>query len=208
MICSDSPSPLQYLTVHRMTPKIPYLSHIITGVICLLIGIFIGYKLNAPVAMPETKAPEIRLSDTTTVLERDPGGEVLEDIQIAAKKIGGRVTRTTQVKLKPKPIKNAPEGCECEEIELNVGTVDTGKGTRTVVTTDDAGIVGGVDNPIDPYIYRKDPKWQVGVIVPIDNPSGVGPTVARKVGPFHVGVAAVQTRQDGWTGFVTATINF
>jgi hypothetical protein len=36
----------------------------------------------------------------------------------------------------------------------------------------------------------------------------VGPTVARHIGPFKVGMAAMRDREDGWTGMVTASISF
>jgi hypothetical protein len=45
-------------------------------------------------------------------------------------------------------------------------------------------------------------------IAPIDNLSGVGPQVQRHFGKLTVGVAAVKSKTEGWTGMVSAGVSW
>lgn len=196
---------------------IPYRSHIIVGLICLAIGaaggLALGYKLYRPVQIIETPAAEERLEDlNVVVLQRLPetvAPPVSKEVKKAAKKVGGKLERVQVITVQPKPIEGAPAGCECEEIKLEVGTVDTGDGKRTVVHTDDATVTGGTDIPLEPYTVVKALKWEVGAIVPVENPEGVGAYVSRKVGPFSIGIQAAKPYADeGYTAMATVGIRF
>lgn len=196
---------------------IPYRSHVIVGLVCLLIGtalgLGIGYKFYRPVQIIEAAAPEQRLEDlNVVVLQRLPENvapPVSKEVKKAAKKVGGKLERVQTVTLQPKPKEGSPDGCECEEIKVEVGTVDTGDGKRTVVHTDDATVTGGTDIPLEPYQAVKDLKWEVGVIVPAENPEGVGGYVSRKLGPFSLGVQAVKPyAEEGYTAMATVGIRF
>jgi hypothetical protein len=98
-------------------------------------GLALGWKLYHPEQVVETAKPELRLDDDVIILQRLPDQPMAPELKKAAKKIGGKLERTTTVKLQPKPKASAPAGCECEEITLNIGSVDQGDGKRTVVNT-------------------------------------------------------------------------
>jgi hypothetical protein len=174
----------------------------------LLFGIGIGWKLYHPEQMAETYKPAIVLKNEAVALERKPDQPPPAQIKVAAKELGGKLTRTATVVLQPKPSINTAGECKCDEITVDVGLVDEGNGNRVVVHTDDATVVGGTDNPLEPYAVAKKMTWEIGVIAPVDYVKGVGPTVARHIGPFKVGLAAMRDREDGWTGMVTASISF
>lgn len=196
---------------------IPYRSHVIVGAICLtigiLIGLAIGYKFYRPVQIIEMPQPEQVLEDlNVTVLQRLPENvapPVSKEVKQAAKKVGGKLERVQVITLQPKPVEGAPAECECEEIQLEVGTVDTGDGKRAVVHTDDATITGGTDIPLEPYTATRELKWEVGAVIPVENPEGVGPYVSRKIGPFSLGLQATQpSSEEGWTAMATVGIRF
>jgi hypothetical protein len=55
----------------------------------------------------------------------------------------------------------------------------------------------------------KDLKLEVGAIVPVENPEGVGAYVSRKVGPFSVGIQAAKPyAEEGYTAMATVGIRF
>ena len=176
-------------------------------VVGILVGISIGWKLYAPEQVVEGYAPQEVVLDDIIVLERKPMPPPPELVK-AAKKVDGKLERAATMKLQPKPKAGSPDGCECQEITLDIGTVDQEDGKRTLVSTDDAIVLGGVDIPLEPYTVERKDTWEVGVIAPVDYVEGVGPTVARRIGPFKLGVAAMRDREDGWTGMVSASISF
>lgn len=173
-----------------------------------LLGVGIGWKMYHPTELPETYAPAVVLKNDAVALERKPDQPPPTEIKVAAKELKGELIRSATVKLQPKPTKDSPVECECEPIILDLGVVDVGDGNRIVVHTDDAEVLGGNDNPIEPYKVAHEDRWEVGVIAPVDYFEGVGPTVARRIGPFKLGVAAMRQREEGWTGMVSATISF
>jgi hypothetical protein len=196
---------------------IPYRSHDIVGLVCLLIGtalgLAIGYKFYRPVQIIEAAAPEEKLEDlNVVVLQRLPENiapPVSKEVKKAAKKVGGKLERVQTITIQPKPSEGAPAGCSCDEIKLEVGTVDTGDGKRAVVHTDNATIINGTDIPLEPYQAVKDLKWEVGAIVPMENPKGVGAYVSRKAGPFSVGIQASKPfENEGYTAMATVGIRF
>lgn len=192
-------------------------SHLIVGTVCLvvgvLIGLAIGWKLYKPTEIIETAAPEQVLEDLNViVLQRLPENvapPVPKTIKKAAKKIGGKLERAGGVTVKPEPTPESPAECECEEVKIDFGLVDTGNGKRVVATAEGGKIIGGYDIPLEPYVENKESKWEVGAVVPVENYEGVGPYVSRKVGPFSVGVQAMQpSQEEGWTAMATVGIRF
>lgn len=192
-------------------------SHLIVGTVCLvvgvLIGLAIGWKLYKPTEIIETAAPEQVLEDLNViVLQRLPENvapPVPKEIKKAAKKIGGKLERAGGVTVKPEPTPESPPDCECEEVKIDFGLVDTSNGKRVVATAEGGKIIGGYDIPLEPYVENKESKWEVGAVVPVEYYEGVGPYVARKVGPFSVGVQAMQpSQEEGWTAMATVGIRF
>lgn len=194
-----------------------YRSHIIVGVTCLaagiLIGLAIGWKLYKPTTIVEAAAPEQVLEDLNViVLQRLPENvapPVPKTIKKAAKKIGGKLERAGGITVQPKPTPESPAECECEEVKIDFGLVDTGNGKRVVATAEGGKIIGGYDIPLEPYTENKESKWEVGAVVPVENYEGIGPYVSRKMGPFSVGIQAMQpSSEEGWTAMATVGIRF
>ena len=194
-----------------------YRSHIIVGVVCLvagiLIGLAIGWKLYKPTEIIETAAPEQILEDlNVVVLQRLPENvapPVPKTIKKAAKKVGGKLERAGGITVQPEPTPESPVDCECEDVKIDFGLVDTGTGKRVVATAEGGKIIGGYDIPLEPYVQNKESKWEVGAVMPVENYEGIGPYVSRKVGPFSVGLQAMQPSKDeGWTAMATVGIRF
>lgn len=196
---------------------IPYRSHIIVGIVCLaagiLIGLSIGWKLYKPTEIIETAAPEQVLEDlNVVVLQRLPENiapSPPKELKKAARKIGGKLERTATVIIQPKVAEGSPAECECEEVKVDIGLVDQGDGKRIITHTEDGTILGGSDTPLEPYTAQKELKWEVGAVVPLENPEGVGAYASRKIGPFSLGIQAMQpSSEDGWTAMATVGIRF
>jgi hypothetical protein len=173
----------------------------------------IGWKLYKPTEIIETAAPEQVLEDLNViVLQRLPENvapPVPKVIKQAAKKIGGKLERAGGITVQPEPTPESPPDCECEEVKIDFGLVDTGDGKRVVATAEGGKIIGGYDIPLEPYVKNKESKWEVGAVIPAENYEGVGPYVARKVGPFSVGIQAMQPSKDeGWTAMATIGMRF
>ncbi len=192
-------------------------SYLFTGAVCLIIGILIGlaigWKLYKPTEIIETAAPQEVLEDLNViVLKRLPESvapPVPTPIKKAAKKIGGKLERAGGVTVKPEPTPTSPAECECEEVKIDFGLVDTGNGKRVVATAEGGKIIGGYDIPLEPYVENKESKWEVGAVVPVENPEGVGAYVTRKVGPFSVGLQAAKPfKEENYTAMATIGIRF
>lgn len=181
-----------------------------------LIGWGVGFVMGAlvtwyfykPTVIIETPAPAVQVTPDTAVIERKVDVPVPVETKKAAKAVGGKVVRTTHVTLQPKPVEGAPEGCECEKIDLDLGLIDTGDGYRTSLTTDDAKVLEAWDSANQPYSIPKVQKWDIGVVVPLDNPKGIGPSVTRHIGPFRLGLAAAKMKDTGWAGLASVTYSF
>lgn len=195
----------------------PYRSHLITGAVCLVIGIAIGlalgWKLYRPTQIIETAQPEQVLEDLNiVVLQRLPENvapPIPKTVKQAAKKIGGKLERAGGITVKPEPTPESPAECECEEVKIDFGLVDTGDGKRVVATAEGGKIIGGYDIPLEPYTAVKALKWEVGAVVPVENPEGIGAYVSRKVGPFSVGIQAAKPfKEEGYTAMATIGIRF
>ena len=190
---------------------------IITGFVCLIIGIAIGlgigWKLYKPQEIIETAAPEQVLEDLNViVLQRLPEAEappVPKKIEKAAKKIGGKLERAGGIIVQPEPTPESPPECECEDVKIDFGLVDTGEGKRVVATAEGGKIIGGYDIPLEPYVKNVETKWEVGLVVPAENPEGVGGYASRKVGPFSVGLQIAKPYADeGYTAMATVGVRF
>lgn len=194
-----------------------YRSHIIVGAVCLVLGIAIGlaigWKLYKPTQIIEAAAPEQVLEDlNVVVLQRLPENiaplppPVLKK---AAKKIGGKLERTAHIVIQPEPTPESPPDCQCKEVKVDIGIVDQGDGRRIIAYAEDGTILSSRDVPLEPYVAEKPLKWEVGAVVPVENPEGVGPYVSRKIGPFSLGVQATQpSQEEGWTAMATVGIRF
>ncbi len=192
-------------------------SHAIVGVVCLAIGIAIGlgigWKLYKPQQIIETAEPEQVLEDlNVVVLQRLPENvapPVPKKLQKAAKKIGGKLERAGEVVVKPEPTPESPPDCECEEVKIDFGLVDTGTGKRVVATAEGGKIIGGYDIPLEPYTVPKETKWEVGLVVPVENYEGTGGYVSRKLGPFSVGLQVAKPYADeSYTTMATVGVRF
>ena len=192
-------------------------SHAIVGVVCLAtgiaIGLGIGWKLYKPQQIIETAEPEQVLEDlNVVVLQRLPENvapPVPKEIKKAAKKINGKLERAGGVTVKPEPTPESPPECECEEVKVDFGLVDTGTGKRVVATAEGGKIIGGYDIPLEPYVKNVETKWEAGLVVPVENPEGVGGYVSRKVGPFSVGLQVAKPyAEENYTAMATVGIRF
>jgi hypothetical protein len=194
-----------------------YRSHIIIGVVCLLLGIgiglAIGWKLYKPTQIIETAQPEQVLEEIgVTVLQRLPETEAPpppKPLQKAAKKVGGKLERTAHIVIQPEPTEDSPPDCKCKEVKVDVGVVDQGNGKRIIAYAEDGTILAGRDIPLEPYTAVKETKWEVGLVVPVENPQGIGGYVSRKVGPFSVGLQIAKPfPDDNYTAMATVGLRF
>jgi hypothetical protein len=195
------------------TLRVAGVAGLIGLVLGLAIGLGIGWKLYHHEQIIETAQPEQRLEDlNVVVLQRLPENvapPIAPEIKKAAKKVGGKLERAATVTVKPKVSEGSPAGCSCDDVTVDIGLVDTGDGKRIVTHTDDGTITGGTDVPLEPYTKVTETKWEVGLIVPAENPEGVGGYVSRKIGPFSLGVQAAKPFVDqGYTAMATVGIRF
>lgn len=180
-----------------------YKSHILVGVVCLLIGGIVGYNLVPDqVVFVEKPAPSFTLPSGALVAERmDIHVDPPKPIKVATKELKGELVRAGSVKVKPTQE-------ECPPVKIDWGLVRLEDEHRMVFTTEDGSIVGATDIPVRSMTVTKHPKWTVGAIAPVDNYSGVGPMVQRHFGRLSVGAAAVKTKQDEWTGMVSVGVSW
>jgi hypothetical protein len=180
-----------------------YKSHIIVGVVCLLVGAIIGYNLkSSPEHVVEKPAPSFELPSGALVAERmnievNPPAQ----IEIAAKEMKSKLVRAGTVEVQPTQE-------ECEPVKIDWGLVKLNDGNRIVFNTDEGQIITATDIPIDTETIVKHPKWTLGVIAPADNLQGAGPLVQRHFGRLSVGAGAMKLKTDGWTGAVMVAISW
>ena len=180
---------------------------LLTGLLGVLVGMTIQYMLTRPELVVESYKPEVVLSNGAVALERKADLPPPAPIKSAAKELGGKLVRAGTVVIAPEPSPDSPAECKCNETQLDFGITDEGNGQRVVFETDDGKIIGGFDSPQIPY-EKAHTTWDVGVLVPVENPKGVGPSIAKRMGAFKLGIAAAKTKQGGWTGFATVTYGF
>jgi hypothetical protein len=195
------------------TLRIAAVAGLIGLVLGTALGLGIGWKLYHHEQIIETAKPEQRLEDlNAVVLQRLPENvaqPISPEIKKAAKKVGGKLERAATVTVRPKPSEGAPAGCSCDDVTVDIGVVDQGDGKRIVTHTDDGTIIGGTDVPLEPYTVAKETKWEVGLVVPVENYEGTGGYVSRKVGPFSVGLQVAKPYADeSYTAMATVGIRF
>lgn len=174
---------------------------IVYTILVFLGGLAAGWKLYQPEKVIETPKPEVRQSDGSVILERDPDAKP----EAPAPNLPAKPKRTVVVKVKPKPepkpepVKPGPDGfCpaprECPALTVRLDLVDKDKGQRVIASSPDGEIVGGIDIPREPYINHKQPKWAIGATYASDKSGDnvIGGFVDRDFGPFRVGVEADQ----------------
>lgn len=181
---------------------------LLTCLFGVLVGMTIQYMLARPELVIESYKPEVVLSNEAVALERKADLPPPASIKKAAKELGGKLVRAGTVVIAPEPTPDSPPECKCKEIELNFGVTDEGDGQRVIFETDDGTIAGGFDSPQVLYEIANKPNWEVGVLVPLGNPKGIGPIISKRMGAFKVGIAAAKLKQSGWTGFATATYSW
>lgn len=191
------------------TLRIAAVAGLIGLVLGIALGLGIGWKLYHHEQVVEAYKPAIILKHDTIALERTPNQPPPKEVQQAAKQLHGKLTRTATITLKPKPKADAPAGCSCEDIKVDVGVVDEGNGNRVVAHAEGAEITGGTDNPLIPYTMAKETKWEVGLVVPVENYQGTGGYVSRKIGPFSVGLQVAKPyATESYTAMATIGIRF
>lgn len=182
---------------------IAYKSHIIVGLVCLLIGGIIGYNLKpSPKQLVEVPAPSYELPSGALVAQRlDINIPPPAPIQIASEEMKGKLVRAGKVEVKPTQE-------ECEPVTIDWGVVKLKDGNRMIFNTNEGQIIAATDIPIDSTTIVKHPKWTLGAIAPADNLSGVGPMVQRHFGKLSVGAGAMKLKTDGWTGTVMVAVSW
>lgn len=156
-------------------------------------GLAAGYRLYHSESISEGYAPQVKQSDGSVVLTRDP--EAKPDAP--APKLPGKVERTVVVKVKPKPEKKEPTKpdssglcpvLECPALTVRLDLIQQEEGRRVVASSPDGDIVGGIDIPVEKWIKRNENKWAAGVTYDTDKKPGA--FLDRDLGPFRVGVEA------------------
>lgn len=173
---------------------------IVSGLIGIGAGVIITaliFHYNKP-KLIELDVPAIVTSNNTYVPERKLDAPVPVPIKQASKELKSKLVRAGTVTIEDaKPTVN-----------LDWGLVTKDDSNRILFYTDDGRITGGVDIPLQTQVKTVHPKWTVGILVPIEDPKGLGPSVARHFGPVAVGVAAARIPERGWTGFATVTASW
>lgn len=183
----------------------PWRSNLVVAGIFLIIGGIIGFKLapDQPKVVTESHAPAIQLPSGGYVAERVPDAPVPPSIKKAAKEAGGRVARAGSVTVKPNQ-------ADCPPVTIDWGlTEQKDKTHRMTFYSDDGKIITATDIPVKSTTIMLHPKWTVGVIAPIDNYKGAGPSIERHFGKLSVGVAAVKMKgEDSYTGLASIKVSW
>jgi hypothetical protein len=186
-----------------ITVMAAYRSHIFVGLVCLVVGMIIGYNLKpSPQQLVERPAPSYELPSGALIAERlDINVPPPAPIQIAAKEIKGSLVRAGKVEIKPTQE-------ECDPVTIDWGMVKQNDGSRMIFKSNDGQIISATDIPIESTTITKHPKWTLGAIAPTDNLSGVGPMVQRHFGKLSIGAGAMRTKTDQWTGTVMVAVSW
>lgn len=169
-----------------------------TALVGLAVGFFIGARSYQPQEVVESYKPTQTLSNNVVAVERKPELPPPEPIKQATKELKGELVRMGNIVIEPtKPL-----------INIDWGLVSQKDGQRFILHTDDGEVIGGFDSPLIPFKHYPQRKWEVGVLVPIENPKGLGPMVSRKLGRLEIGVAGAKLPKEGWTTFATASFSW
>lgn len=140
-------------------------------------GVGIGWQASKPKPIAIVSKPAVKIKD----------GLRLEAKAIDPKSVPRNTIAKGQIKLKPKPIPNAPAGCSCQEITLDYAEKIIDGQPAMEVTSKDAEVTGGYHAPID-FRMRQERPWTIGISYDIEGRKGA--FVSRDVGPLEVGVGA------------------
>jgi hypothetical protein len=151
-------------------------------------GVGLGYLMfHVPPGPAETAAPEVRITDGSVLLERDP--EAKPEVRKPAIMRGHEVVRTVEVKAKGHEaikVADSPHGCPtytCPPVRVRLDLLRGDHGYR-VQASSDTEILDGVDIPVG-HLGPAPYKWAAGY-ARIDGSDGV--TVHRDIGRLRVGV--------------------
>ena len=181
-------------------------------VLCLVVGILIGWWIHRPVSIRETPAPAMALPSGGVVAPRmEPPAQLPVVAKEAAKATGGKPVRVGHVTVQPtNQILTETElvDCTCDPVRIDWSLIEAKDGFRMAFDTPSGVIVDSSDRPLT-GIKRHSPKpWAVGGTVSLDR-SGrkhYGVFLDRDLGPFRLGVEASQ--QEGGTVTLRAGIKF
>lgn len=184
-------------------------------------GMAAGWYLYGPKhGKVEQYAAEQRQHDGSLVLEKKPGvaAEAAAAAPAPAVPKGGKVERTTVIKVKPKPapkvgpVKPGPYGLcpvprECPALTVRLDLIKMkDDGRRVVASSPDGDIVAGIDVPVLPPVVRDVPLWAAGATVTQDRRYGA--FLDRDLGPFRVGAEVAQAEGGGPEFRLRAGIRF
>ena len=161
---------------------------ILVAFFSLVLGIAVGlYWPDAVV--PETAAPEVRLSDGDLMLERKPG---------TARKVTTIPKGTTREREISVSVSSSVAGCPACEVALTLVREKTGA-HRVIASSSTGLILTGLDVPVDVAFVRPRGPWIAGALGgKVLGETAAGLFVGRDVGPLWLGVDVGATESGGF----------
>lgn len=199
----------------------------ITGAVCLLFGLFIGWWLWHPRTVIEPPAPAVKLPTGGLVLERAPDALVSPAAAEDALAAGGKLERAVSITVRPNPIpapapsepqpshppgnvqaEAAPvPGCSCEDVTVDLALIRMPDDTMRVTARARGGeLLGGIDVPVvSRATAAPEPRWSA---LAMYGPDGYGVGATRKLGrlPIEVGAVALKFRGEA-AAFAVAKVD-
>jgi hypothetical protein len=145
--------------------------------ISALCGVGIGWQASKQKPVQIVSNPAVSIKD----------GLRLETKAISPSSVPRNTMAKGQIKVKPKPLPDAPAGCACDEITVEYREAIIDGQPAMEVTSKDADVTGGYHAPID-FKARQERPWAVGITYGTDR--HVGAFISRDLGPFTVGLSA------------------
>lgn len=180
----------------------------------LLVGLFLGWWLQAPTRLQEPPAASVRQADGSLVVERvDPAtqpqkpphelpkGAVEERrVSVVVQPRRGTVSKTETVGSTeaarlvesadhPAVAGNMIDSCDCPPVQVDLSLVRMPDKTRRVVASSpDGQVVSGIDVPVELASVPRIPRWTASAIAVADL-DGIRPgfLLSRRLGPIVVG---------------------
>ena len=175
-------------------------SHLIVGVVCILLGIFIGYKLYNKPQKVVIDTKEIMLRDTSIVIQRVSDTvlhtklvkvkdtKVISDVAITV--VPDTTLRIDTVKYGDTLVITKTIGCDTVEIIMAILKDEKNGGIQVQAKSIGGTIVGAVTIPKSDLIFGKEFKNNLACYInnaPQDGTSIVGLMYDRGIGPFTIG---------------------
>lgn len=172
-----------------MKQKLLYAGWGATAVLCLVLGLGIGWAIWGRSAGAEGPRPEVRQDDGSVVLERAP--EQVPSKPPHAIPEGGTEARRVEITLYPKDP-------DCPPLDLTLSLVRFGDGSARVVASSENGRISeGIDIPFeDRSLAFERRQWAAGVSYAGEGAHGV--YLQRDLWRFRVGLE-VNALRDGGT---------